>query len=277
MSNELVPIAQQKPAYLQNYESGSSGMETMQQYLRPARIKIMQDMRQGDLKKDFGSGDIAIMSPDGVQLLAAAIRNEKGIVIGGEPIYFTVLFHYTEYCTWNPLELQTGGAIRERSFDPKSHIAIKSRNPATRKEPCPDMVGKDIKHIEHCNFIIEILNMPSVDLPLLLSFQSGTMFHATSLVTLLHRRHAEHICACNFEMSVIVDANKAGNEWYALRPNNPADDSGIDPFCLDEQEFKRRLAVAQQYKQAFLDRAIVTDYEADTPVYDAPADAKGKF
>jgi hypothetical protein len=150
-NKDLELIEKSRPSYLAELtpEELKQGTEDLGRLIRPSFVKIVQAMTASEVKKQFGEGAI-ILSPD---LIGLANPETK--------ISFVPIVQYTEYCKWAPLALKgSEPMIAERSFDPRSPVAIKSQSPSTWSEPHPkDPANPKMRYRyqEHTNYIIKLV------------------------------------------------------------------------------------------------------------------------
>lgn len=183
--NELEVIRDSRPSYLAEVpdEESKKGTEDLGRIVRPSFVKIVQGMSATELKKAFGEGAI-VLTPD--QLLLAA-PDEKTPFI---PIVF-----YTEYCKWAPIGLKgVETMIPERSFDPKSPVALKAQSPATWSEKHPKYPNEEkmnYRYQEHLNFILKLADPTFAAIPpVLISFARSNYQAGQTLGRLALRRKA---------------------------------------------------------------------------------------
>jgi len=252
------------------------GVEDLSQFVTPPRVKIVQKQASAMLLERFTPGDVIIV-PQQV-LVAPIARNEKGKVLDtGVPFFFTPVFFFPEWCLWNPIKMKGSlPAIRERSLDPKSPIAVKSKSVATWKEPCPENRECDCRYVEHLNFVC-VLASDEHELagtPIVLSFSRAEHKSGSNLASLIKLRRAP-IYGCQF-MGVVGHRTNSQGDWFGIDAVNPAGDSGITPFVMDETRFKALAALHEEMRTAHESAKIRVDY--DEAEEEAPtADSKGEF
>jgi len=245
MSN--VPAIQEtKPDFLTT-ETEPFGVENLNAYLKPARLKIVQPTA-GEQFSAFAPGDVLIVPA--MHLVAPK----------DEPFRFVPLFFFPQWCLWNPLAMKGQlPMIRESSLDPQSQLAIASRNPATREKVCPENPTLTCKVSEHLNIVMllqegdEALRM----MPILCSFARGEHTTGSTLLQMIKLRQAS-IFGCVFEAKSTVRTNTKGR-WFGLDITNPAQGSWIK----DASQYEAYKHLHNEYKKAHADRAIVVDYEED--------------
>jgi len=106
------------------------GTEELGHYVIPARLKIVQKQSSDELLQEFGQGYVIIMKGDGSAEEVAKMKfDEKGNPVSSEGFNFVPLFFFVEYVCWNPIQLKgVAPAIRSRSLDPRSEVALKAKS-----------------------------------------------------------------------------------------------------------------------------------------------------
>lgn len=253
--SELVHI----PDYLKNL--GTEGTEGLQDYIKPARLKVVQATASKNFADQFATGDIVAVP---LMVKLASLK---------ESIPFVPLFFYAEWICWNPLETRgTLPGIRERSLDPKSTLAIKSRNFDKRaSEPCPEMPTKDnkqlvLKYLEHLNFVVMLLQpTPLPAMPVVLTFSSGEHRSGSNFAALIKTRNAP-IYACQFQATVRRRDGQKGT-WYGVDCENP---TTVKPFVETVEEVERNRVMYQELKKAYDNQAIIVEMD-DGDAFDGEA------
>lgn len=255
----LAPVMA-RPDYLAEIDRGE-GLESLKQFVRPARIKIVQAMSASEIKRETPEGCVIVMP------------NRELLVDQEQSFRFTPVFFFVEYLSLNPLELSKSGGkpmIRDRSFDPRSDVAIKARDMKMRYEPCPELPEKSIRHCEVMNFIILVHDVPMFeDVPLLLSFSRGSIGKGVNFAGLIQSRKAP-LYACTFEAGPSFIQNSKGDYW-ALEVRNPQSDPWVAQL-----DFPKLQALHRELKAAHDQSAIVADYD-DEEASGAPTDGAGQF
>lgn len=222
----------QVPAFLQG-DVKDTALSLLSQYAQPPRMKLRQPTARSPLSDVAPEGSVVLMPS--MQILASL----------EEEFYVIPVFFYPEWCIFNPLNMPELPTIRERSLDPKSEIAVKSRKPETRFAPVPGFEAdfnsqkpKRLSYREHLNFIFQ-LQGGELD---------GTQFVATFA-------KAEHktgrTLSSNIQMRTkssrvnpwgqvyaaksVKRTNKDG-VWYGLNLTLPT--SGVSPYVQSAEQYK---------------------------------------
>ena len=125
-------------------------IDQLKEYVRPPRIKVVQALSDTELVDDFGVGSVVLL-PQGLCVMEMKFdekaRPKPDQV---EPMLFTPLFFFAEFVCWNPRDLKGSvNAIRDRSFDPNSDVAMRARDPRARVAPYPEDSNYEIQYAEH--------------------------------------------------------------------------------------------------------------------------------
>ena len=243
------------PAFMQQFVG--DGTETMHDYFTPPIMRIVQRQSRKPIIDMFQPGSVIAVPI--LQLIAQP----------SEKFYIVPLLFYPEWVAWNPIQARNIlPAVRDKSLDPRSVIALKARNPITRKEPCPDSREGEIRYLEHLNFIVHILPPnPLANIPIVMSFSSGEYRTGSNFSTLIQMRRAP-IYGCQFEVTVAERSNNKGN-WFGFDIRNPSVESNVPPFVMDEKLFEQYKALHAEYKSVYEKRLLQTQYEEPDSVLEA--------
>lgn len=267
MSTSLVPkksemqvINESRPAYLAELppEDTKKGTEGMAKVVRPSFIKIVQGMSASEIKKQFGEGAMVLL-PDVMGLTSAE-----------EKISFIPILWWQEWCKWTPLALKgIEPMIQERSFDPKSKVAIKAQSPSTWREPhpkYPDDEKMSYRYQEHLNFLLKLVREDLTDLPpCLISFSKSNYKTGTTLNRLALRRGAP-LMAQQFVLGVKEKPNqKAGSGTFWV--NTIEDDR--EHMWASDADYAITSALHDEFFALMKEKRLEADYEPDDNVDDA--------
>jgi hypothetical protein len=248
-------VSHSVPAFIADHD-GEDTLSTVKQHVILPRVKVVQPLSKEPFKPRFKEGDV-VATP---VMLPLALDKKPGDLL----FHFVPIFFYAEYITWNP---RSAGmvAIRDRSIDPTSRIAIKSRDPKQRVENCPDAPLKngkpqEMKHLEHLNYVFMVVD-PEHELfnfPLTLSFASGEHKAGSNFNTLLTMRRVKFMYACQFAAKLAKRTNEKG-EWFGIDIDNPAEASGVTPFIQDEARFQQLAEFYKTFKGYYEQRLLEVD------------------
>lgn len=258
-----VGIEAQRPDFLTPAGLGEdvdSSMSALGAFVRPPRIKVIQGQAKKPFNELFKPGDLCA-----VPMMRPIFRGfeSRGANVA---FHFVPVFFYPEWVSWNPYGTDLPPVIA-RSFDPQSDIAMKSRNPGQRKEPCkerptlPDGKPAFINHLEHLNFVIMILgDNEMAGLPIVLTFASGEHRAGTNFASLIKQRKSRYLHGLQFAARVGQRENKTGS-WYGIDVDNPAEDSGFTPYVMEQVRFEGYGLIYEEFKAYHDERRLEVDYD----------------
>jgi len=161
-TGELLASPNQVPAYMK--EDVGAGLQELAQYVMPPMLKVVQKAASDALLNKFNVADVIVM-PNQTLLYSQESQ---------EPFEFVIVGFYGEFVAWNPIEAQACGAIRERTQDPRSPLALKCKNDKTWSELMPKGKPDDkdlyIRNVEHLNYIVIIESDKVEPMPHIISF-----------------------------------------------------------------------------------------------------------
>lgn len=246
-------------------EDSKVGTELLSKFMQPPRIKVIQPLTKPPLIDMFNPGDMVIL-PTNQVILTLAVDDKGKTLKTSAPVRFTPIFFFPEWITYNPKEIkEQHGSIRERTFDENSPIAFKSKNKATRTEPCPEMADKLITHVEVLNYavVFYIDDIPTE--PAILQFKSGEHSVGTAFNTLIRSRKAP-IFGCVFEATIGFRTNSKG-QWFGVDVSNPQE----RPWVSDSQMYAAFKEEHERFQEFYDANAIIIedDDDASSGVVDA--------
>lgn len=246
-------------------EHGHAGTEGMGKFVQPPRIKCVQPLAKPPVSDNFSEGETCLMPQMGrIAGYDKKIKNEDQ-----PPIFsFVPILYYVEYCAWNPLELKgVENAILERTYDERSLLAMKARNPDKRSEPKlgqdgQQMKTKDgkplfVKNVEHLNFVVLIDPPHEFEMiPVILTYSRAEHRAGSRLMTLAIQRKAP-LYGCRFQATVRKRENLQGF-WYGIDCDNPQ--APLNPW-VDQADYPKYLAAHGEFKRIFDEKRLQTGYE----------------
>lgn len=278
------------PAFMRDDKETSDGMEVLQQFVIPERLKVVQKTAQPPISDRYNFGDL-ILTPSLSLLAPVALNaaNKPDHQKGGAPFHFVPVFFFAEYCVWNPFATKgTLNTIRARTFDGNSEIARKARNADLRNaEPCPEKPEFKLNYVEHLNFIIALVDDGKTPAAkglqtdaLILTFARGSHKYGSAFCrSLSYRRDTvtgdrAKMFGCIFQGRACWEQNSAG-EFYAIRVENPSEASGVPPYVGgDSYGVLREMHV--KFRELHAQKVIMPDYgEDDDDVFDAASPSPG--
>lgn len=281
LSEEQIRALTQVPDFMD--EDAGAGIEKLAEFITPPRIKVIQKQSSEELQKQFGKSAV-ILSPQGFLISPPAADDKTG-----EPFYIIPLLFFVEWALLNPYALKgTLPYFRERTRDPLSPIAVKSRRAETRDEPCPENPKLMCKNAEFLNFIVVIAGEGDFSgLPCVMSFSKGDHKSGSSFAALLQARcgkkklgpdgklHGTPIYGCQFRANTQWRPGSGAGDYFGIDITNPTREDnlkGIGPLSTQDPAIYAKLkAMAESY--ALREGEIMVDYEED--VIDVPSDTVG--
>ncbi len=249
------------PDYMQDEKI--LGTETLAEFVIPPRIKIVQKQASDDLLDKFGPGDV-ILTPTNVAIVSLP-RDEKGRSDEDAlaQFNFVPLFFYAEWATWNPIALKnTEPMIRYRTTDPTDPIVAKSKNKSLREEIIPGTDNLKMRHVEHLNYIVMLVDHELEGTPSLITFAKGEWLSGSKLASLIKMRQAA-LYGCVFTATVAQRTGILGS-WYGLDIANPS--KRVSWVDKDQYELNKALHLqfVEHHKKSRL-KADLDDSGDETP------------
>lgn len=249
------------PSYIAEV-SADDVNKLLTQFVRPPRIKVVQGTAKPPLSDNFRAGDVVLM-PAMVGLAEA--KTEITVV----PIFF-----FPEWYVMNPLEADM--MIRDRTTDPASEIAVKSRDPKKRKEPWPEQTVVDedhpqryITYVESLNFICEIVGHPNLTgQQVAFSFARAEHKTGTNWASSLKMKNLP-LFASPWAMKTSQRTNPKGSWWgFDISPTNE---------FVDEETFTRLRAAHDALFGAYEEGRIEIDHAEDESTDSTPSPETNEF
>ncbi len=204
--------------FLAEYQEADTSMDALAEYRIVPRMKVIQAMSDKDLKAEFGEGSV-IVYPGGQKIAGA----EEGFL-------FVPVFFFPEFMKWADRNDKESNAILDRSFDPQSEIALRSRDPERRNEEYPDgrkdRKGKplEFRYCEHLNFVGVVYNEEGDFEPVILGFAKGDFSKGKQLASSIRMRRADGrpvpMWAQVWQFHTVLNEGSEGS-WYQLRSSSP--------------------------------------------------------
>ena len=129
--------------FLAEFQDADASVEGLTEYRILPRIKVIQAMSDGELKKTYGEGS-AILSPGNAMIC----DSESSFL-------FVPVFFFVEFCLWSDRRDNSSQNILERTFDANSELASRSRDADRRSEQYeggPPTKPFTRRYVEHLNF-----------------------------------------------------------------------------------------------------------------------------
>ena len=253
------------PDYLAKYIEQDDSLDGLKEYRVVPRFKIIQATTDTDLKKNFGEGSVIIRPGD-----AMICKFEE------EPksFNFVPLFFFAEWAKWRDLK-GTGSMILDRSHDPTSELAIKSKTANTRRELYNGHENYEEKdklynsYVEHLRFIGVIYgDHPLVGTPVTLSFERGEWGQGKNFISAVSLRRqiieskfiAVPLWAQVWKLNTIHHAPDQTRKWYGFQFE------AAEPSIILPEEAEAMQALHVEFKELFeKSRLMVQDEESESP------------
>jgi hypothetical protein len=257
------------PEYLRKAPDELQGVDNLNEFIVPPRIKVVQKQSNNELLSQFDPGCVISM-PQRV-LVADMQKNAQGRSAGvGVPFHFVPIFFFPEWCTWNPRGIDGIPMIRDRTLDRDNPLVAKARTKELRIEPYPEKPMDDqgrpiiIRHVEHLNFVVMIIGENQLaGIPMVMSFSRGEHRAGSNFASLIKLRKAD-IFGCVFEGMVHERTNNDG-EWFGVDVTNPSADSGVAPWTPPDL-YESLKPIHEEYKDAYHKQLIRVDHDDEADV-----------
>ena len=252
------------PAFMQN--ETIMGTEALSEFVIPPRIKIVQKQAGDELLAKFRVGDIILTPSHSIIVKAEYDENNVPKVDGTNSFNVIPIFFYPEWATWNPLKMKGQlPVIRYRTTDPGDPIVLKARNKKLREEPCPENMDLKIRHCEHLNYIVMLVDHELAGIPVVMSFSRGSWSDGSNFAGIIKMRNAP-MYGCVFTLNLKYNKNQEGS-WYTPTPSNPANRVG---WVEDKEQYERYKALHLEFKEHHKNARLVASLE-DEDIVDDPA------
>lgn len=266
------------PSYLAKHAEADGSIAELQQYRIVPRVTIVQAMSKGELKDKFGEGAVVLMP------------SRSPVAKAGESFLFLPILFFVEFTKWRDINDASGLAVLDRSFDPASDIAMRSKSPDRRLEPYGDKGEFKYRYVEALNFAGLILkpgeNGAVDDLtPCALSFARGEHFNGQTFIGEIMKRRigpgqpVAPLWSQIWRMRTETHRNKAGKEWKGFGFDVDSD----RPWVTEDEapkflELHQQLAIDLKRKKLAIDQTDMDDSEiVDEPMTAATTTGPQEF
>lgn len=239
----------------------ADGLDSVGEFVSTPRLHLLQPLSPEVVDGKYPVGTVVL-------------RPQNVIVCPKDgAFYATPIFFWPEWIAWNPRAMrQQLPAIRERTTDPKSALAMRCRNSATWREPCPENPQQEIRNCEHLNAALIVYGVDELGFsPAVVSFSRASHAAGRKFATLIKTRRAA-IYGGVYEFAVKQRANNQGS-WFELAADNPSEASGVSPWVSNPNDYAALAGCHQQFASLFASGQIsaVDDADADAEAAPAPA------
>lgn len=256
------------PDYLKKYVEEDKSLDALKEYRVVPRFKIIQATTDVDLKKNFGEGSVIIRPGDA---LISKFEEEPS------SFDFVPLFFFPEWAKWRDLK-GTGAMVLDRSFNPASDLAQKSKAANTRRELYEGHENYEDKdklyyaYVEHLRFIGVIYgDHPLVGTPVTLSFERGEWGQGKNYISAVSLRrqivNKESIkvplWAQVWKMSSMYHAPDQTKKWYGFQFE------AAEPSIILPEEAETMQILHTEFKDLFeKQRLMVQDEDSGSEAAD---------
>lgn len=253
------------PNFLAKYVEEDSSLDSLKEYRTVPRFKIIQPTTDNDLIKSFGVGTAIVRPGD-----AMICKHDE------EPssFDFVPLFFFVEWAKWRALN-DTGPNCLDRSFDPTSELAAKSKTADTRKElypnqeHLPEKERKYYSYVEHLRFIgILYGDHPLAGTPVTLSFERGEWGQGKNFISAISLRRQNingksvpvPLWAQVWTLSTVYHNPDQTRKWYGFSFE------AAEPSIIRPEEADTMKSMHEEFKSLFeSQRLVVQDEETESP------------
>jgi hypothetical protein len=265
ISTDITKVNPQLPDFMQGEKV--LGTESLTEYVVPPRIKVVQKQASEQLLDVFAPGDVILTPTQSV--VVQLERDAKGRPVEDQDASFFVvpLFFYPEWATWNPIALKgQEPAIRYRTLDPTDPIVHKSRNKDLRYDNHPDRADLKVRHVEHLNFVVMLIDHPLAGTPVVVSFSRGEHWVGNNFASLIKMRNAP-LFGCVFTLTPKFRPGQLG-DWWGLDVANPESRS---PWVDDKDIYEKCKALHLEFAEYHKSSRLRTNLDDDGVTEDAMA------
>lgn len=254
-----------EPNFLAKYVDQDTSLDALKGYRVVPRLKVIQPTTSDDLRSTFGLGSVVIRPGD----VLVCRANEDPKVFSFVPLFF-----FAEFCKWRDLkQAGQGSNVLERSFDPTSIVAKKSRNSKTRfelyegHENRPEREQCKYRYVEHLRFIGVIYGEHELTgVPVTLSFERGEYGQGTNFISAisLRRMRVDNVpkpmplWSQVWDFSMIYHNPDPMKKWYGFK-FEPA-----EPSTIEEGDAEFMFGQHKELKELYEKQRLLVD-DDDVP------------
>lgn len=264
------------PDYLAKYIPEDTSLDTLQEHRIVPRFKIIQATTEEELKTNFGEGSVIVRPGDALICKYNAEPKE---------FCFVPLFFFVEWAKWRDLK-GSGPMILDRSHDPTSELAQKSKTADTRREVYEGQENLDEKakqyysYVEHLRFIGVIYgDHPLVGTPVTLSFERGEWGQGKNFISAISlRRQVVNkksvqipLWAQVWKMKPVHHAPDATRKWYGFQFE------AANPSIITSEEAEAMQILHLEFKELFAKQRLMVQDDESTSADEAAVKASKEF
>lgn len=275
------------PNFLDAYTEEDTSLDALKEHRTVPRFKIIQPTTEEELKNTFGVGSAIVRPGDTLICKYSGNTNMQAL----ETFDFVPLFFFVEWNKWRDLKA-TGDMVLEKSFDPASDVATRSKDKDTRKELYPghenlqDNEKCYFQYVEHLRFIGAIYGEhPLAGTPVTLSFERGEWGQGKNFISAVSLRRRQTVDAETNEkiakpiplwsqvwrMKTVYHNPDALRKWYGFA-FEAAPDSIIKP-----QEAATMFGLHKEFKELFEASRLSVQDDQQEPTDEASVKGSSEF
>lgn len=266
------------PGWLADYVDKDDSLDSLKEHRVVPRFKVLQATTDDELKRNFGEGSVIVRPGDAlICKYDADNTKERGMYFDFVPLFF-----FVEWNKWRDLK-GNGPMILEKSFDPASDLATRSKNVDKRKELYEGHENLDeqaqlyYQYVEHLRFIGVIYgDHPLVGTPVTLSFERGEWGQGKNFISAVSLRReivneasvVVPLWAQVWRLRTVHHAPDATRKWYGFS-FEAAPQSTINP-----EEAEPMKSLHAEFKELFDKSRLSVQDDEDTSTDNADASVK---
>ncbi len=266
------------PNFLDAYTEEDTSLDELKEHRTVPRFKVIQPTTEEELKNTFGEGSAIVRPGDTLICKYGGNTNMQAL----ESFDFVPLFFFVEWNKWRDLKA-TGDMVLDKSFDPSSDVAVRSKNKDTRKELYPGNENIELEkdkcyyqYVEHLRFIGTIYgDHPLAGTPVTLSFERGEWGQGKNFISAVSLRRRQTTDAETGEkvakpiplwsqvwrMKTVYHNPDALRKWYGF-----SFEAAIPNSIIKESEAAAMFGLHKEFKELFeASRLSVQDDEQTSP------------
>jgi len=263
------------PNYLQKYITEDASLDVLKEHRVVPRLKIIQAPSSSELKKAFGEGSVIVRPGD---VLVCKFQEEP------DHFDFVPLFFFVEFAKWADVRSGSTMVILDRSHDPTSTLAAKTKDSKSRlelyeghdKKPEPERMY--YHYVEHLRFIGVIYgDHPLLGTPVTLSFERGEYGQGRNFISAVTLRRQiidgtpkpVPLWAQVWRIRSAFRSPDQSRKWYGFSFE------AADPSIIQQHEADVMLALHKEFRELFEQQRLMVQDETVESVVD-PAAVKGQ-
>ena len=169
-----------EPSWLVKAAEKDTSLLGMDEYRILPQFKLIQPTTDQAVKKEYGEGSVLVMPGN-----ALAWKD------GDEPFDFVPQFFFVSFEKWSDLKDTELPMVVEKTFDPTSEIATKSRSKEDRFETYPDNKDRKFRYVERLMFPGVIHGSHTLaGTSVVLAFQCGEFFQGKNFISAIRLRRS---------------------------------------------------------------------------------------